>query len=124
MPDTKVRLYNGYDIKETEHITMAFEKAKAYLDSCGLADRIIVTEHSSATVAEAALALGCEPGMIAKTLSFLQGDQPVLILAEGMPPSIFTTRHIIYPIRPLDFKRNLIILLRKREISPRIKELR
>ena len=63
---------------------MAFEKAKAYLESFGLADRIIVTEHSSATVAEAAEALGCEVSMIAKTLSFLQGEKPVLILADGL----------------------------------------
>ena len=63
---------------------MAFEKAKAYLEEFGLADRIIVTEHSSATVAEAAEALGCEEAMIAKTLSFLQGDRPVLILADGL----------------------------------------
>ena len=63
---------------------MAFEKAKAYLEKYGLADRIIVTEHSSATVAEAAEAIGCEAAMIAKTLSFLQGDKPVLILADGV----------------------------------------
>ena len=63
---------------------MAFEKAKTYLEGYGLADRVIVTEHSSATVTEAAEAIGCEPAMIAKTLSFLQGDQPVLILADGM----------------------------------------
>ena len=35
-------------------------------------------------MAEAAEALGCAPGMIAKTLSFLQNGAPVLILAEGM----------------------------------------
>ena len=63
---------------------MAFEKAKAYLEKYGLADRIIVTEHSSATVVEAAEAIGCEAAMIAKTLSFLQGDKPVLILADGV----------------------------------------
>ena len=63
---------------------MAFDKAKAYLEKYGLADRIIVTEHSSATVSEAAEAIGCEPAMIAKTLSFLQEDQPVLILADGL----------------------------------------
>ena len=62
---------------------MAFEKARAYLEGFGLADRIIVTEHSSATVAEAAEAIGCEAAMIAKTLSFLQGKKPVLILADG-----------------------------------------
>ncbi len=62
---------------------MAFEKAKAYLEGFGFGDRIIVTEHSSATVAEAAEAIGCEAAMIAKTLSFLQEEQPALILADG-----------------------------------------
>ena len=63
---------------------MSLEKARAYLKTKGFEDRIIIPEHSSATVAEAAEALGCEPGMIAKTLSFIQGEKPVLILAEGM----------------------------------------
>ena len=63
---------------------MAFERAKNYLEQFGLADRIIVTQHSSATVAEAAEALGGDEGMIAKTLSFLQEDRPVLILADGV----------------------------------------
>ena len=63
---------------------MSLERAEVYLAAKGFADRIIIPEHSSATVAEAAEALGCEPGMIAKTLSFLQGEDPVLILAEGM----------------------------------------
>ena len=52
-------------------MAVAFEKAKAHLEKYGLADRIIVPEKSSATVAEAAEALGCEPAMIAKSLSFL-----------------------------------------------------
>ncbi len=63
---------------------MAFEKAKKHLESFGLADRIILTENSSATVPEAAAAIGCEPAMIAKTLSFLVNGQPVLILADGL----------------------------------------
>ena len=62
---------------------MSLERAKIYLEEKGFGDHIIIPEHSSATVAEAAEALGCKPGMIAKTLSFLQGDRPVLILAEG-----------------------------------------
>ena len=62
---------------------MAFEKAKAYLEKHGLADQIIETEHSNATVAAAAEALGCDEAMIAKTLSFLQDEQPVLILVDG-----------------------------------------
>ena len=63
---------------------MSYEKAKQHLENRGLASHIILTEHSSATVTAAAEAVGCEPGMICKTLSFLQGTQPVLILAEGM----------------------------------------
>ncbi|MBO7709981.1 MAG: YbaK/EbsC family protein [Lachnospiraceae bacterium] len=62
---------------------MSLEKVKAHLEAKGYADRIIIPEHSSATVEEAAQALGCKPGMIAKTLSFLQDGNPVLILAEG-----------------------------------------
>lgn len=34
---------------------MAFEKAKEYLEGYGLADRIIATEQSSATVTAAAM---------------------------------------------------------------------
>ena len=63
---------------------MAYERARDYLRGKGLEDHIIIPEHSSATVLEAAEALGCKPGMIAKTLSFLQGEKAVLILAEGM----------------------------------------
>ena len=62
---------------------MSLKRAADHLRKMGFEDRIILPAHSSATVAEAAEALGCEPGMIAKTLSFLQGDRPVLILAEG-----------------------------------------
>ena len=62
---------------------MALEQAKKYLTEIVYADRIIELEESSATVQLAAEALGVEPGMIAKTMSFLQGEQPVLILTEG-----------------------------------------
>ena len=62
---------------------MSIDKAKEWLRAKGYEDRIIIPEKSSATVAEAAAALGCKPGMIAKTLSFLVDDQPVVILVEG-----------------------------------------
>lgn len=62
---------------------MSFDKAKKYLEEKGYADHIIELADSSATVQLAAQALGVEPGMIAKTLSFLNGDKPILILAEG-----------------------------------------
>ena len=63
---------------------MSLEKAQNHLKKFGFENKIIIPEHSSATVAEAAQALGCEAGMIAKTLSFLQDEKPVLILVEGM----------------------------------------
>ena len=62
---------------------MSLEKAKAYLSARGFLDHIIELANSTATVAEAAQALGVQPGMIAKTMSFLQGDKAVLILTEG-----------------------------------------
>ena len=62
---------------------MSFEKARAHLKKHGLEDRIIELSVSSATVALAAQALGCEPAHIAKTLSFEHGDSAILILAAG-----------------------------------------
>lgn len=46
-------------------------------------DRVIEFTVSSATVALAAQALGCEEGRIAKTLSFMAGDQPLFVVAAG-----------------------------------------
>ena len=62
---------------------MSFEAARDDLQTKGYGDRIIVTQHSSATVALAAEALGIEEGRIAKTLSFMVDDTPILILAAG-----------------------------------------
>ena len=62
---------------------MSLEKAKAYLAEKGNADHVIELEDSSATVQLAAQALGVEPGMIAKTMSFLIGEEAILILTEG-----------------------------------------
>lgn len=62
---------------------MSLVKAEEDLKNKGMLDRVIHLEASTATVAEAAEALGVEPGMIAKTLSFLQEEKPVLILTEG-----------------------------------------
>ena len=62
---------------------MSLGRAKAYLAEKGYADHIIELEDSSATVQLAAQALGVEPGMIAKTMSFLIGEEAILILTEG-----------------------------------------
>lgn len=62
---------------------MSYERAAAHLERFGLSDRIKLFDVSSATVELAAQAVGCEPARIAKTLSFLLPDGPVLILAAG-----------------------------------------
>ena len=62
---------------------MSLERAKAYLAEKGYADHIIELEDSSATVQLAAQALGVEQGMIANTMSFLIGEEAILILTEG-----------------------------------------
>ncbi len=62
---------------------MSREKVEQYLEKENYADRIIVLEDSSATVEEAAHALGCEPEHIAKTMSFLLDEKPLLVVMAG-----------------------------------------
>lgn len=62
---------------------MSIEKVRAYFASTGMAERIQEFEVSSATVALAAEALHCEPARIAKTLSFVDGDGALLLVAAG-----------------------------------------
>ena len=62
---------------------MAFLKAKEHLEKYGFGDRIMEFSVSSATVREAALALDCEEKEIAKTLSFIVDDKPILIVTAG-----------------------------------------
>ena len=62
---------------------MSFIKAKEYLKEFNLEDRIMEFDVSSATVKEAAIALGCSEGEIAKTLSFIVNDKPILIVTAG-----------------------------------------
>ena len=62
---------------------MSFIKAKEYLKNFNLEDRIMEFDISSATVKEAAIALGCSEGEIAKTLSFIVNDKPILIVTAG-----------------------------------------
>lgn len=62
---------------------MSIERVKDYFRARGMEKRVLEFPVSSATVALAAQALGCEPCRIAKTLSFLVEDKPVLIVAAG-----------------------------------------
>ena len=71
---------------------MSLQKAEQFLQNKGFLDHVIRLEESTATVVEAAEALGVEPGRIAKTMSFLQGEQAVLILTEG-PARVDTRKY-------------------------------
>ena len=62
---------------------MAIDKVKTYFRECGIGDRVLEFEVSSATVELAAAAVGCEPARIAKTLSFHVGDRVALVVAAG-----------------------------------------
>ena len=62
---------------------MSIEKARKHLSRWGKDGLIVEHEVSSATVELAAQALNTEPGRIAKTLSFLNEERTLLIVAAG-----------------------------------------
>lgn len=62
---------------------MSIERVRAHLAQFGADERIREFEESSATVELAAAAVGTEPARIAKTLSFMVGEKPTLILFAG-----------------------------------------
>ncbi len=62
---------------------MSIEKVRAYFRGIGIEDKIIELDESSATVELAAQALGTEGCRIAKTLSFMVNDMPILIVTAG-----------------------------------------
>ncbi|AXH36351.1 YbaK/EbsC family protein [Humibacter sp. BT305] len=53
------------------------------LRAAGLAGEIRELPDSTRTAAEAAAALGCEPGAIASSLVLLADDDPVLVMTSG-----------------------------------------
>lgn len=62
---------------------MAIEKVRNFFKGYGIEERVLEFEVSSATVQLAAEALGCEPCRIAKSLSFMVGDKPILVVCAG-----------------------------------------
>ena len=62
---------------------MSFDVAYAHLEKLGLADRVHTFTESTATVELAAEQLGCEPARIAKSMTFLTDEGPILVLAAG-----------------------------------------
>lgn len=62
---------------------MSVEKVREYFDKICADEEIIVFEASSATVELAALALGVDGARIAKSVSLLRSDSPILVIAAG-----------------------------------------
>lgn len=62
---------------------MSLVKTREYLEKFGLENRIMEFSVSSATVEEAAKAINCKDGEIAKSLSFIVDNKPILIVVAG-----------------------------------------
>lgn len=62
---------------------MSLIKVREYLKQYEKDEEIVEFDESSATVAEAAQAIGCGEADIAKTLSFLVDGKPILIVMAG-----------------------------------------
>ena len=101
----------GHNLLGAGSMAAAFA-IKKYLEEKGFLDHVIELEASTATVTEAAEALHVEPGMIAKTMSFLQNDKAVLILTEGTARvdnrKYKDTFHIKAKMIPFDEVENII----------------
>lgn len=62
---------------------MSFENVKKYFEEIEMDSKIIELKDSSATVEQAANALGCKPEHIAKTMSFKTKEGPILIVCAS-----------------------------------------
>ena len=62
---------------------MSIQNVREYLTPMGLADRILEFETSSATVELAARAAGVIPARIAKSLSLMLPEGPILLVTAG-----------------------------------------
>ena len=62
---------------------MSIDRVREFLRKHNMQDKILEFDVSSATVELAAVAVGCEPARIAKTLSFMVDGHPILIVAAG-----------------------------------------
>ena len=62
---------------------MSIEKAREYLKKYDLENQIMEFDVSSATVEKAAIAIGCKEEEIAKSLSFIVDEKPIIIVTSG-----------------------------------------
>ena len=53
------------------------------LEAAGLTTRVVEFAQTTRTASDAAKAIGCEVGQIAKSLIFRVSDDPLLVIASG-----------------------------------------
>lgn len=62
---------------------MSIERVRNYFKEMNMGERVHEFAQTTATVEEAAIALGCAPELIAKTMSFIQDEKPMIIVTAG-----------------------------------------
>lgn len=62
---------------------MSVQRVKDYFSERGNEKQVLEFEHTTATVEQAAEAIGCEPKRIAKTMSLWLSEKPILIVMSG-----------------------------------------
>lgn len=67
---------------------MSIREVKAFFAARGMEGRVLEFDTSSATVELAAQTVGVIPARIAKTLSFMTPDGPLLVVTAGDAKSI------------------------------------
>ena len=91
---------------------MAIEKVREFFEAYGMEQRILEFDVSSKTVELAAIAVGCEAKRIAKTMSFLVEEKPILIVAAGDAkvdnPKYKSQFHTKAKMIPMEFVEELI----------------
>ena len=91
---------------------MAIEKVKKFFEKLGEGEKVVEFEKSTATSEQAAQALNCEVGRIAKTISVFVNKKPILVLMSGdmkLDNKKFKSRFNCRPhMIPIDEVENLI----------------
>lgn len=62
---------------------MSLERVTHYFETQGIANKIVTFTESTATVEQAAVALGVTPDQIAKTMAFQLKERPIVIVMAG-----------------------------------------
>jgi Cys-tRNA(Pro) deacylase len=65
-------------------LSSSVERFRQTLRAMGLAAEVMEFSESTRTAAEAATAIGTAVGQIAKSLVFMAGDEPVLVIVSGV----------------------------------------